>query len=78
VNRHYPETLHEVWESYEWLLKSKLEELDHMARQMFKAMQVTHTANNDKIRSFMQEMFAATWEQVAAQQEAKAKRRERE
>lgn len=78
MNRHYPETLHEVWESYEWLLKSKLQELDHMARQMFKSMQATNAANNDKIRRFMQEMFAALWEQVAAQEEVKAKRRELE
>ena len=78
MNRHYPETLHEVWESYEGMLKDKLRSIDHMARQMFKEMALTRSANNEKIRNFLHDHFAMLWEQVAAEEEVKTKRRERE
>jgi len=78
MNRYYPPSLEEVWESFEWLIKERLRDLDNMARRMFTDMQATHTADNEKIRAYMQEQFALVWEQVAAEQEVKTKRRERE
>lgn len=74
MNRHYPSSIEEVWDSFEWMLKSKLEEIDHMARQMYQEMQYTRT-NNDTIRDYMQERFAELWEYVAVYQEANHKHR---
>lgn len=73
-NRHYPPDLEEVWNSYEWLMKTKLEELDHMARQMFKEMKLVK-ASDKLIRSYIERQFAELWEYVAYQQEAKEGKR---
>lgn len=65
----------EVWESWEHRLKEKLEGIDHITREMFKEMVFTRTASSDNIRNFLQEHFAMLWEQVAAEQEVKSRRR---
>lgn len=74
MSRHYPPGIEEVWDSYEWLLKSKLEEIDYMARLMFQEMQFTRTDNNT-IRDYMQERFAELWEYVASHEEENYKHR---
>jgi len=76
-NRYYPPSMEEVWDSYEWLLKSKLEEIDYMTRKMFQEMQFVR-AKNDDIRAFLHQRFAELWERVADEQEAQAKFRRRE
>ena len=70
MNRYYPPTIEEVWDSYEWLMKSKLEEIDHMTRQMFKEIQALKKLKEPEIRKFLSERFAALWNQVAEEQEA--------
>lgn len=75
MNRHYPPSIEEVWDSFEWMLKTKLEEIDHMARQMFREMTLLRTTDEATIRAYMQESFAELWECVAMQQEANQKYR---
>jgi len=77
MNRHYPPSIEEVWDSFERLMKAKLEEIDYMAREMYREMAMLRTTNDATIRAFMQESFAELWECVATQQEEKTKRRVR-
>lgn len=67
-NRHIPSSIVEVWDSYEWLVRRKLEELDHLTRQMYKDMQMTRSKQED-IREFIPMAFAELWDNVAEEQE---------
>lgn len=69
MNRHYPQSIKEVWESYEYLLKQRLEQMDHLAREMYKEMAMLRSAKPALIREFMELEFAKLWEQVAEEQE---------
>lgn len=77
MNRHYPKSAAEVLESYEFLLKDKLRDIDHMTRQMFRDLQLTGQSNQ-QIREMLTQSFWDIWEQVAAEEEVKTKRRVRE
>jgi len=76
-NRHYPPSVEEVWSSYEWLVKSKLEELDHMARCIYREMMYARS-KPEMVRQLMAERFAELWECVAEEQEQKTKYRRRD
>ena len=69
MTQHRYGAIKDVWIGYEWLLKSKLEELDHMAREMYKAMQLSG-ASKGAIDQFIPAAFADLWGRVAAEQEA--------
>lgn len=78
MSHHYPKSIMEVWNSYEWLIKEKLEALDHYARCMFREMAgVRSGASNQEIRVAMGELFAELWEQVAEEQDSQAKYKRR-
>lgn len=74
MSRHYPQSLEEVWESFEWLLKDELRKIDHMTRKMFLAMQMAR-GSNEQIYAFIGQQFADLWEQVTAEEEQKSKYR---
>ncbi len=71
-NRHYRDSIQEVWDSYEHLFRDDLERMDYRARQMFKEMQFTRT-KEEVIREFLIKRFAELWESVASDQEENAK-----
>lgn len=56
MNRHYPKSVAEVLESYEFLLKDKLRDIDHMTRQMFRDLQLTGQSNQ-QIREMLTQSF---------------------
>lgn len=69
MNRHYHSEAPSVWASYEYLIKERLESIDHMARRMFSELQYTGMRKDD-IYAFMEEQFTELWKKVAAEQEA--------
>ena len=68
--------MRQSWESFEWLIKDKLIELDNMTRAMMREMQycgVTLSLMNE----YIPKQFARLWEEVAAEQSEKYDRKER-
>lgn len=67
-NRYRHSNMQDVWDSFEWLYRQKLEELDHMTRQMIREMSYPG-CDVVRIHEFVREQFADLWENVARQQE---------
>ncbi|WP_042165569.1 hypothetical protein [Paenibacillus gorillae] len=59
----------EVWDSFEWLIREKLEGLDHLTRQMYTEMQLASGRNSKDVRASIEYLFADLWENVAAVEE---------
>lgn len=75
-NQHPRSNTVEVWDSFEWLFRQKLEQLDFMTRQMMYEMSYKG-CDHEAIARFVQERFARLWEQVAAEQEEETPERRR-
>lgn len=71
-NIHVHAEMQEVWDSFEWLFREKLESMDSMTRTMIREMQMTG-ANLTQIRRFIPQRFSGLWESVADEGERKAK-----
>lgn len=67
-NHKRPSNMEEVWESFEWLYRDKLEQLDHMTRQMIYEMSYKG-CDVERIHQFIRERFAELWEAVAREKE---------
>ncbi|RED54773.1 hypothetical protein [Cohnella lupini] len=74
MNRHIPKSGKEVFESYEWLFREKLESLDHLTREMWKELRWVGVPTK-KIPEVIGEFFAYLWEDVADKAEKEAKYR---
>lgn len=73
-NRYYAKNPQEVFESYEWLMREKLTELDRMARNMAYDLGSAWVPAA-QIQPMMQQFFSDMWQQVAATEEQKYKKR---
>ncbi|MHA6481086.1 hypothetical protein ACX1C1_04080 [Paenibacillus sp. strain BS8-2] len=72
-NRYYADSTQGVLESYEWLFREKLQELDKMARSMSTDLTNARVPNK-QIPAIMRQFFAELWEQVAATEEQRLRR----
>ncbi|AZN43376.1 hypothetical protein [Paenibacillus albus] len=70
MTRYRHGSVDQVWGSYEWLVRTKLEELDHLSRQIYKDMQLSG-ASKAHIEMFLHESFENLWKRVAVEEEAK-------
>ncbi|QHT60649.1 hypothetical protein GXP70_12335 [Paenibacillus lycopersici] len=70
MTRYHHRNMEEVWLSFEWLLRSKLEELDHLSRQLYKDMQSAGAKPAD-IEAFLPGAFSELWSRVAAAEDSK-------
>jgi hypothetical protein len=70
MNRHRSKEIQEVWDSFEWLYREKLESLDYLTRQMIKEMEATG-ADIRTVRSFVPKKFAGLWQTVSQEREGK-------
>lgn len=68
MSRYRHGSIEAVWASYEWLIKEKLEALDHLTRQMYTEMQLSG-ASKEVIEQFVPAAFSSLWERVALEQE---------
>lgn len=69
-NRYYATKPQEVFESYEWLMREKLTELDRMARRIDYDLEILSIRPADR-QKMVQKFFTELWQQVAATEEAK-------
>lgn len=76
-NRYRPSNMVEVWSSFEWLFREKLEQLDAMTRQMMDEM-LYKGCDQEAVQRYVQHQFAALWAQVAAEEEERMPERKRE
>lgn len=72
-NRYYANSTQEVLESFEWLFREKLEELDQMSRNMWRDLFYARVPS-DQIQPIIQQFFAELWEQVAETEEQRLER----
>lgn len=72
MNRYYPPTVEEVWDSFEWLMKSKLQEIEFMKHQMFKEIKTLKKLRDHEIDQFIEERFTDLCNQV--EQESKQRK----
>jgi len=77
MSRYQYKEAREVLESYEWLYREKLEELDVLTRKMWRDLQTARTPKA-QIPVMIGEFFRELWVQVAEEQEQKAKYRRNE
>lgn len=56
-----------TWESFRWLLKEKLEELDYMTRRMQTEMSAIRIPT-EVSKNYISKEFALLWEEVAEQE----------
>ncbi|BBI32458.1 hypothetical protein [Cohnella abietis] len=63
-NRHVHNSAQEVWESYEWLIRQRLEDLDNLSREMFKDMRLARI-NTNVAYHVISQSFADLWAEVA-------------
>lgn len=75
-NRYRTSNMAEVWESFEHLYRHKLEELDHMTRQMMNEMTYSG-CDREAIARFVRQSFADLWESVATEQDQRTPDRRR-
>ncbi|MGN7359969.1 MULTISPECIES: hypothetical protein [unclassified Paenibacillus] len=57
-----------TWNSFCWLYKEKLQELDHMTRRMLaemSALQIPH----EMAREYLEQEFARLWNEVAEEED---------
>jgi hypothetical protein len=71
-NKYRRKDMQEVWDSFEWLYREKLQSLDSMTRQMIGEMQMTGL-NLTQIRRFVPKAFADLYNQVAKENRDKNK-----
>ncbi|BBI32017.1 hypothetical protein [Cohnella abietis] len=76
-NKYRCNDMQEVWNSFEWLYREKLQSLDNMTRQMIGEMQKTGL-NLTQIRRFVPKAFADLYNQVAQENRDKNKEGKRD
>lgn len=57
MNRHYPSEAPDIWRSYEWLQKERLESIDYIARRMYSELVNCRMRSEDE-KAYMRERFA--------------------
>lgn len=57
-----------IWESYEWLYKEKLIQLDNMTRNMIREMSL-FSVPPDMREEFVRQQFKRIWLEIAKEQE---------
>lgn len=73
---HQESEMQQVWNSFEWLYREKLEAIDHLTRQMIREMNYSGVSMA-QIRRFVPVAFKQLWDQVASEQEGKTPERRR-
>lgn len=65
----------EIWESFEWLYRDKLQQLDHLTRYMLREMSLCNVPLRIS-RPFVREKFRQLWLDVAREQEEEVGRKQ--
>lgn len=74
MSRHRCKDIEEVWDSFEWLYREKLESLDNLTRSMIKEMEDTG-ADYRTVRKYVPKKFEELWANVSELQEQKQGRK---
>lgn len=56
----------EIWDSYEWLIRERMEQLDYLIRRARGDMQVVSRRHSVDINASMQKSVTELWHDVAA------------
>ncbi|KHF33438.1 hypothetical protein CM49_04386 [Paenibacillus sp. P1XP2] len=59
-----------TWNSFRWLYKEKLRELDYMTRRMMSEMSALYIPH-DLARGYLEQEFARIWNEVAEEEDQK-------